>query len=694
MMQLFSFCKGGGRRIARCLCLWLGIFSALFAGNKVFALPEITVQPLGISISSNLPAVFTVTALQLGISKPMSVQWRRNGEIFSGGNVLTIPISVLGINVGITSTLTIPSLQPGDCGAYSVVVYDADGAVSSDVVNLSVANLLAVLTSDIFTNRTLLGGTLYNPLGGSAGANNFGTTAEPGEPENLGISGGSPVWLKWIAPANGVARFGTGGSDFDTTIGIYVKTSDRYADSVTNLTFIAGDDDSKNYFNSTTLFTAASNTEYEIMVDGFHGAQGNIVLNWSLEQTNAQIPQILTQPQSVTVGTNSRAVLSVGASSGSLSLQYQWYFNGSPLTNQTGVTLTIPLVTTTNVGQYKVAVSYIRQPTNEVIFSQPVEVQINLQGDTEEAAEAKFLDATTQTASPSVKVSPMKIQPAAAPARGYTGTQVFNTSGAASEEGAPNPCGVAGGSPYWFWYQAPAAGTLIVDASTPGFTNVLAVYTGPGDSYATLVPVACADTNAGTGHEASAFAVNNGTNYWIVVDGRNGQTGNVTLNYNLTNALAAPAISLQPQGETVAPGSNVTLTVAASGTSPLSYQWRANAMTFNGQTNASLIFSNFQSANQSGYDVVVTNSMGSATSSVANLYLNIPLQIIGMTDNSSNGFRAMLVGSANTNYIIQASSNLVNWISIATNSSPYGIISIMDTNAQNYPGRFYRALLQ
>ena len=235
-----------------------------------------------------------------------------------------------------------------------------------------------------------------------------------------------------------------------------------------------------------------------------------------------------------------------------------------------------------------------------------------------------------------------------------------------------------------------------MDANTPTFTNVLAVYTGPGDSFATLVPVGCASTNIGVGHETAVFPVVNGTNYWIVVDGLNGAVGQVTLSYNLTNVPVSPVITAQPQSQTVSPGGAATLTVAATGIPLPPYQWRTNTVNFSGQTASNLTVANFQSANQGNYDVIVTNIAGSVTSSVAALYLNSPTRFGNFGINPTGGFTAMLLGAANTNYVIQTSTNLAktNWVSIATNNSPLGIISITDTNGQNYPGRFYRAMPQ
>jgi hypothetical protein len=313
-------------------------------------------------------------------------------------------------------------------------------------------------------------------------------------------------------------------------------------------------------------------------------------------------------------------------------------------------------------------------------------LQIDDTGNTNAVALAKFRLASDTTYVPNLKIHPLT-----APVSGYSGTHIYNTYGAESEPGEPNHCGKAGGAPYWFSYQPPADGTLTVDAYTPTFTNVLAIYTWPGGDFSTLVSIDCASTNTGVGHETATFSVANGTTYYLVVDGLNAATGPVTLSYNLTNPPAAPSITTQPQSQTVGQGSNVTLTIGASGSPPPVYQWRTNMVNFSGQSGTNLLISNFQSINQGNYDVVVTNITGSVTSSVAVLYLNSPLRFLGLGINSTSGFSGTLLGAANTNYIIQASSNLVNWIPIATNNSPFGIIPITDTNTQSSSKRFYRA---
>jgi uncharacterized repeat protein (TIGR01451 family) len=58
---------------------------------------------------------------------------------------------------------------------------------------------------------------------------------------------------------------------------------------------------------------------------------------------------------------------------------------------------------------------------------------------------------------------------------------------------------------------------------------------------------------------------------------------------------------------------------------------------------------------------------------------------------ATNGlFKFSLVGTPGGSYIIQASTNLVNWIPIYTNISPF---VFTDPYATNYRSRFYRALI-
>jgi hypothetical protein len=101
--------------------------------------------------------------------------------------------------------------------------------------------------------------------------------------------------------------------------------------------------------------------------------------------------------------------------------------------------------------------------------------------------------------------------------------------------------------------------------------------------------------------------------------------GNITSTQATLTVLTPPGITTQPQSQSVVESNNVTFTVLASGTAPLSYQWYYNTNTaLASATNASYILTNV-ATNQAGtYHVRIANSYGSATSAVATLTVNVP----------------------------------------------------------------------
>ncbi|HXJ60688.1 MAG TPA: immunoglobulin domain-containing protein, partial [Verrucomicrobiae bacterium] len=90
---------------------------------------------------------------------------------------------------------------------------------------------------------------------------------------------------------------------------------------------------------------------------------------------------------------------------------------------------------------------------------------------------------------------------------------------------------------------------------------------------------------------------------------------------------AQPVITTQPQWTTNVAGTTATLSVEATGTPPLSYQWHKNSSPLTGQTNAMLVLTNVQKGDQAPYSVVITNGEGAVTSVVARLYVLVPPSI-------------------------------------------------------------------
>jgi hypothetical protein len=86
-----------------------------------------------------------------------------------------------------------------------------------------------------------------------------------------------------------------------------------------------------------------------------------------------------------------------------------------------------------------------------------------------------------------------------------------------------------------------------------------------------------------------------------------------------TLGATAPMITVQPQGQAIQAGSNVTLTVIAVSALPLSYQWLSNGQSIPGATNATLTLSSVTSTNTGSYSVTVANAVSSVTSATAYL---------------------------------------------------------------------------
>ena len=89
------------------------------------------------------------------------------------------------------------------------------------------------------------------------------------------------------------------------------------------------------------------------------------------------------------------------------------------------------------------------------------------------------------------------------------------------------------------------------------------------------------------------------------------------------NGLVAPYITTPPANQTVTAGQTATFSVVATGTAPLSYQWRKNSSNIGGATVASYTTPATTTAdNNATFDVVVANSVNSVTSSPATLTVN------------------------------------------------------------------------
>jgi hypothetical protein len=209
-----------------------------------------------------------------------------------------------------------------------------------------------------------------------------------------------------------------------------------------------------------------------------------------------------------------------------------------------------------------------------------------------------------------------------------------------------------------------------------------------------------------------------------------------------------PALTQPRANLLVVAGSNALLQVSgATGTGPLGYQWQLNGANIAGATGTSLALSNFAFDRAGRYSIRITSPSGSTTGQVAAVgfipvltavpgagsvvltwsgtftlqsatnvrgpysdwtsaaspFTNVLAEAqpqrffrLRVSDPSlsgtmqSNAFEVSITGSPGRLYLVQASTNLVDWIPLETDASPF---TLQDSNATGLPQRFYRARL-
>src|SRR2546430_2652277 len=241
-------------------------------------------------------------------------------------------------------------------------------------------------------------------------------------------------------------------------------------------------------------------------------------------------------------------------------------------------------------------------PSDRSIYSQPSYLQINRTDNTvnrNAVAVDKLSDlmGLPPAGSLSVQKAGGRAKSSVSLSRGYSGTQIFNTYSGTTQAGEPMNCGAPGGASSWFAYQAPVNGTLYINTDGSSFDTTLGVYVGNGNDFSSLVCVAC-DNDSGANGKTSAvrFPATAGVVYYVSVDGVNGASGRVVLNYNLGDP---PLIVTVPQPQNLDPGTTAGFSVTVTGTQPFGYQWRHDGVAIPGATNATLVVANIQ-AQQAG----------------------------------------------------------------------------------------------
>ena len=353
-------------------------------------------------------------------------------------------------------------------------------------------------------------------------------------------------------------------------------------------------------------------------------------------------PSITTQPSSMFAIEPTAATFSVAAA-GTSPLSYQWRRDGAAIPGATNASYTVNPTTAGDSGaSFSVVVS------NSVGSVTSAAATLSVFGS---GGGAMLIDAHFDTTPDGFTYAddvfrgtnqPQYASGAHVTSGGYTGGALRVNVGGVNSQNISNMSGgwrssftLAGSSPAMllFRYRLTEQNTYETDEFTQMVVSLDGVLRGlsPNDYIAQVVGGGPTTTgwqlaqidlgvlSAGT-HVLALGAYNNKKSYpdefaEVLVDDVMLQAG--------ASSSTPPSITTPPANLTVTAPAAANFSVSASGTGPLSYQWRRNGSAISGATTASYAF-NPTAVSDSGatFDVVVTNSAGTATSAAATLTVN------------------------------------------------------------------------
>jgi len=620
-----------------------GTVTSSVAALTVVSSPTILTPPANVSVIAGNAASFTVTATG---SAQLSYQWLKNGApLVSGGN----------ISGTATATLNLSAVTALDAASYSVTVSNALGAITSAAATLTVAVPPAITAQP--SGATLLAGTNAS----------FTVIA----------SGTAPLSYQWLK--NGVAISGATGATL-TLSAITVANTANYSVTVTNAVGTATSTSATlTVLAAPAILTQPANltvaqgspASFAVSVSGtaplsfqwlkygvaLAGATSNVLAlsvvttndagNYSVVVTNSVgslasssatltvlvPPTLVTPPSSATVVAGSNVSFTVTAA-GNGTLTYQWFKNGVAMPGATTPTLTFAAAAASDAASYTVVVS---NAASSVTSSGAVLTVLIAPGITSVPASATVVQgsaaAFTVVASGTAPLTyqwlkngvalsgaisnVLTLSPATTNDAGNYSVIVTNSVGAITSASATLTVLVAPA------IVAPPVNVSVVVSNAATFT-VAASGTAPLTyqwlKNGTNLPGALAATL--TLVKVSAL---DAASYSVVVSNA---AGTVTSGSAVLTVQFPPAIVTSPVSQFGALGSAISLSVVASGTGPLRYQWFSptgalvDGANISGSSSNRLTIAALTTNNVGNYFVVISNAYGSVTSTSAAITVN------------------------------------------------------------------------
>jgi hypothetical protein len=171
---------------------------------------------------------------------------------------------------------------------------------------------------------------------------------------------------------------------------------------------------------------------------------------------------------------------------------------------------------------------------------------------------------------------------------------------------------------------AQPVGQSVVVGQTATF-SVVATGTGPLTYQWKKSGTAISRATAASYSTPATTSSDNGAQFTVVVTDSSGSLTSNSATLTVTASAVAPSITSQPANQTVTAGQTATFSAAATGTSPLTYQWKKNGTTISGATSASYTTpATAASDNNAQFTMTVTNSVSNVTSNAATLTVSVP----------------------------------------------------------------------